>query len=519
MQPAAGLVALASFAASAAGQEELYHVEGASPGSNFGLELAVAGDVDLDGALDFLAGAPADGGSDAGRAALHSGVAGALLFEWFGAASGDMFGAGVAGAGDVTGGDGIPDVLVGALRATDPSSGRLTGAVSLYSGADGSHVRTLYGGFDGEEFGASNANVGDVDGDGVDDHVIGAPRADYVQQDGGAAYLYSGASGGFLGRIDGPGKDNLLGGAVAAMGDVDLDGAGDFAVGLPHRNANGLRNSGAAWVYSGKSLTRLFVVAGDQVDLNLGWSIAGGTDLSGDAIGDLLVGAPLWTGAFAQQGAVRAYSGVDGSLLWELLGTKSNDHLGAAMDAADSDGDGHLELLVSAGQQGDARWRVELRRADTSLLHAWRGPMLDDGLGTRLALLGDVSGDGLADFATSAPRADDGSSTFEGFVYVYAGSDLWLNADPKEVAGGQTLSTTTRIGVPGNSMLRFVVDVSGTPLFLPLLPLATFDPAGAVVHADVVPSGLSGLTVTLRVYAIGPGGKLVDTNDETVELL
>jgi hypothetical protein len=68
-------------------------------------------------------------------------------------------------------------------------------------------------------------------------------------------------------------------------------------------------------------------------------------------------------------------------------------------------------------------------------------------------------------------------------------------------------------------MLRFVVDVSGTPLFLPLLPLATFDPGGAVVHADVVPPGLSGLEVTLRAYAIGPGGRLIDTNDETIVML
>jgi len=501
-----------------AAQAELYRVDGPSPGSKFGSAVAAVGDVDQDGVRDFVVGAPEAGGG-AGRASLHSGADGRLVHEWLGGGAGEALGSAVAGAGDVDG-DGIEDVLVGAVGVTDPGTGRQTGAVSLFRGADGGLLRIWYGGYDGEKFGSAIANVGDVDFDGIDDVLIGAPLSDYVQTDGGAAYLYSGKSGKALGRLDGPGAANELGAGLAALGDVDHDGAGDFAVGLPLRNAGGLRDSGAIYVYSGATRRRLFSILGDQVDLHLGSRMAGGFDLDGDGAPDLLSGEPTRTGTLSRQGALRAYSGADGALLWERLGARADEHLGAAVAIADSDGDERPELFVGAGQVGVADDRVErLSPFRPTLWYAWPFAAADDGLGEALAILGDVNGDGVVDVAFGAPRADDGNATRSGAVSVRAGSDLWLNADPKEAGAGDTLVTTIREGEPGYPTIRFVVDVSGTRLFLGLVPVVPFDGFGSASFSDDVPPGLSGLTVTLRAYAITPALVLIDSNDELIEFL
>jgi hypothetical protein len=515
--------ALATPCASAAGQQfELYEVAGASSDSRFGDAVAAVGDVDLDGVTDFVVGAPEDriGGLVAGRASLHSGADGAELRAWIGPTP-SRFGFAVAAAGDLDG-DGVSDVAVGAPYAVDAATGWGTGAVFVYSSATGGLLQTLVGTSDFEEFGAALAGVGDVDGDGVSDLLVGAPRADFSKVEAGAAWLFSVGTGAVIDRIDGLGKNDRLGSAVAALGDVDGDGVPDLAIGAPQHDASGLANSGVVLVHSGATRVRLFFVPGDHADARLGSVLASGADLDGDGIHDFLIGIPDHSGPLGGEGAVFACSGVDGARIWERSGRFADDRFGGAVALADSDGDGVAELLASAAvDQGVQYPRVEwLASATARTKYAWyvRSPQ-HGRFGRALALLGDVDGDGVADVLIGAPERDDGSKTWPGLVHVHPGSRFWLSVEPKHPWFGGTVDSSLGEGVPGNLALRCVVAVQGTPVFVPLLPVVALDPQGFFTWSEAVPPGLAGVSVELRAYAVPASGPLVSTNDETITFL
>jgi hypothetical protein len=524
-----GLAGISCFVAvtattpgAAAQQFELYRVAGVTRDSRFGAAVAAVGDVDLDGVTDFVVGAPDDGtgGLVAGRTSLHSGADGAELREWIGAKT-SSFGAAVAAVGDLDG-DGVSDVAIGAPRAIDATTGWVTGAAYVYSGGTGVLLQTLLGTSDAEDFGSALAGVGDLDADGVADLLVGAPRADFSKVEAGAAWLFSGATGAVIDRLDGLGKNDRFGSAVAALGDVDGDGVPDFAVGAPQHDASALANSGVVLVHSGATRARLFFIPGDQAGARLGSVLASGADLDGDGVHDLLVGVPARSDLLGGEGVVRACSGVDGALLWERIGIQNDDRFGGAVALADSNGDGVAEALASAAvDEGVVHPRVEWVASATGRpKYAWHVRNPQHGrFGRALALLGDVDGDGVADVLIGAPERDDGSNTWPGVVHVHTGSRLWLHLEPKHPWFGGTVESSLGEGVAGNVALRCVVAIQGTPVFVALLPVVVLDAQGFFTWSEAVPPALPGVSVVLRGYAVPASGPLATTNDETLTFL
>lgn len=230
-----------------------------------------------DGKADFIIGAyGADPGGfgDAGSAYVYSGADGNLLYQKDGAATGDYLGFSVSGAGDVDG-DGRGDFIIGAFYA-DPGGLNDAGSAYVYSGADGSLLYQKDGDSTGDWFGFSVAGAGDADGDGRGDFIIGAPTADPGGIfRAGAAYVYSGATGGLLHLKHGAAYDYELGYSVGGAGDVDGDGRGDFIIG------SHVSDSVRAYVYSGATGDLLDEKDGANIGYNLGVCVAGAGDVDG----------------------------------------------------------------------------------------------------------------------------------------------------------------------------------------------------------------------------------------------
>ena len=209
-----------AFVYSGANVSLLYRKDGAATGDEFGISVSGAGDVNGDGKAHFIGGAWAaspGGKNAAGSAYVYSGADGSLLYQKDGAATGDILGISVSGAGDVNR-DGKSDFMVGAPGA-DPGGRAGAGSVYVYSGADGSLLYQKDGAVAGDQLGSSVSTAGDVNGDGKTDFIVGAPNADPGgKADAGSVYVYSGADGSLIHQEDGAAAGDQFGGAVASAG-------------------------------------------------------------------------------------------------------------------------------------------------------------------------------------------------------------------------------------------------------------------------------------------------------------
>jgi len=294
-----------------------WSAQGAVSGASFGASVASAGDVDGDGYDDVIVGAPDFSGQ--GGAFVHHGSAGGLSTpsSWSPAEVGGRFGASVASAGDVNG-DGYDDVIVGAPTKSGGQAGEGLAYVYLGSGSGLGLTPTLLEvNQAGASFGISVSSAGDVNGDGYDDVIVGAPKYDNGQTNEGAAFIFLGSEAGILTTYswfqEGNQANSDFGAVVSTAGDINGDGFAEVLVGAPLHNNTAGADAGRALLYAGSPVGAvqqpLWAIQGGQASAQFGSALAGAGDADGDGVDDVFIGTKFYTEASAGEGRVSYYRG------------------------------------------------------------------------------------------------------------------------------------------------------------------------------------------------------------------
>jgi hypothetical protein len=325
----------------------LHQFDGSAADDYFGNSVSGAGDVNADGFADLIVGARASdpgGLSSAGSAYVFSGATGAMLYQFDGTAQNGYLGESVSDAGDVNG-DGYDDLIVGA-SGSDAGGLHFNGLANVYSGATGLLLYQFIGHAWAEHFGSAVSGAGDLDSDGFDDLIIGAWGA---RAHSGSAYVYSGATGLLLYQFDGAANDDF-GQSVSDAGDVNGDGVDDIIIGASGASPFGSGYPGLAYVYSGATSELLHEFEGGATSDLRGFPVSGAGDVDGDGYADLIIGAKnrgpvgIWSA-----GSASLYSGATGALLYKFVGNAIDDYMGASVSGAgDVNNDGFAEVIVGA---------------------------------------------------------------------------------------------------------------------------------------------------------------------------
>ncbi len=337
------------------------------------------------------------------------------FWQFDGVAQNDQCAYSVSGAGDVDG-DGFDDVIVGANKA-DPGGLTDAGSAFVYSGFDGTLIWRFDGATPGDLLGSSVSGAGDVDGDGFDDLVVGAIFTDPGGlTDVGSAFVYSGSDGAPIWQFDGVTAGGRFGLSVSGAGDVNGDGFADVIVGAPYTNS--------AFAYSGFDGSLIWQFSG--VADWLGYSVSGAGDVDGDGFDDLIIGAIFANpGGLASAGSAFVYSGFDGTSIWQFDGAGESDYLGFSVSGAgDADDDGFDDLIVGAiyadpGGLVDAGSAFVHSGFDGSLIWQFDGATPGGNLGYSVSDAGDVNRDGFDDLIVSAVYSALGA----GSAFVHSGFD------------------------------------------------------------------------------------------------
>jgi len=319
---------------------------------------------------------------------------------------------------------------------------------------------------------------GDLDGDGVPDFFVGQPRySSPAARNVGRVYAISGKTGKVIYTIDSPEPqaDARFGFFISVPGDLDGDGKPDIAVGTDAQTVSGNTKQGAAWVFSGATGKLLYRLDNPQPQAaaRFGSRIGRAGDVTGDGVPDIIVGAsgndvpagcgqrnPAPADCHKDQGQAFIFDGRTGRLVRTLdlpaaaqppasctAGkTNSCGSLGLAVQSpGDLDGDGVPDQLVDAGTLDGVGKMLLFSGKTGRLLRTVADPEPQQGafFGFQDAAPlspGDVNGDGVPDFYGNGFLQNGPAGPGQGTAWVFDGKTgkvLYQLQDPTPQAGGQ----------------------------------------------------------------------------------